>query len=212
MNSRSSQCATRRARAGFTLIEVLVSLAVFGIMSMLAYMTLGQTLSNAELLTDRMDRLQAVQRTIQYLGSDLMQTSPRPVRLELGDSFGAAIQTSLGSEFALELTHGGWGNPAGLPRGTQQRTAYRLEEDELVRYHWTVLDRTFGNEPIATVLLDDVQSLTFRYFDASGEWSDTWPPRGSPGANSLRSRPRAVEISLILVDEGEITRVMEIAP
>lgn len=212
MTLRATQNAKRRERAGFTLIEVLVSLAVFGILSLLAYMTLGQTLSNAEFLTDRMNRLQAVQRSIRYLGSDLMQTSPRPVRLELGDNFAPAIQTSLSSEFALELTHGGWGNPAGLPRGTQQRSAYRLEEDELIRYHWTVLDRTFGNEPVATVLLDNVESLRFRYLDTAGEWSDTWPPQGVTGANSLRSRPRAVEILLTLTDEGEISRVLEIAP
>jgi general secretion pathway protein J len=204
-----------RQQSAFTLIEVLVALAIFGIMSMLAYLTLGQTLSNADMLTDRMERLQAVQRSIRYLSSDLMQTSPRPIRNELGDNFSPALQTTLGSEFALELTHGGWGNPAGLPRGTQQRAAYRLEEDELVRYHWTTLDRTFGNEPVATILLDDVESLLFRFLDPAGEWSDTWPPQGTQGGqggNQLRSRPRAVEILLTLRDEGEITRVVEVAP
>jgi len=203
---------SRRQRLGFTLIEVLVALAVFGILSMLAYMTLGQTLSNADLLTDRMERLQAVQRSVRYLSSDLMQTSPRPVRLELGDAYGPALLTSLESEFALELTHGGWGNPAGLPRGTQQRTAYRLEDDELVRYHWTVLDRTYANEPVATILLNEVESLLFRYLDSSGEWSETWPSQLAQSATTLRSRPRAVEILLTLTDEGEIRRVVEIAP
>jgi len=194
------------------LIEVLVSLAVFGVLSLLSYMTLGQTLSNADMLTDRMQRLQAVQRSVRYLSSDLMQTSPRPVRLELGDTLGPALQTNLESEFALELTHGGWGNPAGLPRGTQQRTAYRLEDDELVRYHWRVLDRTYANEPIAVVLLDEVESLVFRYLQSSGEWSVTWPPQGAQGPGVLRSRPVAVEIVLTLADEGEIRRVLEISP
>jgi general secretion pathway protein J len=212
MNRQVNKRPNWRKSAGFTLIEVLVALAVFGIMSMLSYMTLGQTLTNAEFLTNRMERLQAVQRSVRYLSSDLMQTSPRPVRLELGDDFARAIQTNLASEFALELTHGGWGNPAGLPRGTQQRTAYRLEEYELVRYHWTVLDRTYANEPVVTVLLDDVESLLFRFLNEAGEWSDTWPPQGAPGQSSLRSRPRAVEILLTLVDDGEISRIVEIAP
>jgi general secretion pathway protein J len=47
---------------GFTLIEVLVALAIFGVMSALAYMTLGQTLNNSDMLNERMDRLQAIQR------------------------------------------------------------------------------------------------------------------------------------------------------
>ena len=198
-----------RRSSGFTLIEVLVAMAIFGVMSMLAYMTLGQTLANAEMLTERIDRLQAVQRTVRFLSDDLLQAAPRPVRLELGDSMGSAVLTSLSGEFALELTHGGWGNPAGLPRGTLQRSAYRLEDDELVRYHWNVLDRTFANEPVANILLDDVESLLFRYLDTDGEWSDVWPPLAKPG---IRSRPRAVEIVLTLADEGEISRLLEVSP
>lgn len=202
----------RRRSKGFTLIEVLVALAVFGVLALLAYMTLGQTLFNADLLTERMDRLQAVQRTMRYLGNDLLQAAPRPVRLELGDTLGPAVHTELGAEFVLELTHGGWSNPAGLPRGTLQRSAYRIENDELVRYHWTVLDRTFTNQPIATVLLDGVEGLYFRYLQVNGEWSEVWPPQGPQGAVAVRTRPRAVEIVLSLVDEGEIRRLLEVAP
>ena len=198
-----------RRSSGFTLIEVLVAMAIFGVLSMLAYMTLGQTLANAEMLTERIDRLQAVQRTIRFLSADLLQAAPRPVRLELGDSMGPAVSTSLGGEFALELTHGGWGNPAGLPRGTLQRSAYRLEDDELVRYHWNVLDRTFANEPVANILLDNVESLQFRYMGADGEWSDVWPLVAQA---DIRARPRAVEIVLTLADEGEIRRLLEVSP
>ncbi len=203
---------TRSARNGFTLIEVLVALAVFGVMSMLAYSVLGQTLSNADLLANRMDRLQSVQRAVRYLSTDLLQIAPRPVRNEIGDGFDPALQTSLSSEFALELTHGGWGNPAGLPRSTLQRTAYRLEDDELVRYHWNVLDRTYANEPVATVLLDDVEGLLFNYLQSNGEWTQAWPPQGQSSAIGLRSRPRAVEIVLTLRDQGEIRRMLEVAP
>ena len=198
-----------RREHGFTLIEVLVAMAIFGVLTVLAYMLLGQTLDSADRLTERMDRLQALQRTVRFLSNDFVQAAPRPVRLELGDSMGPAVSTSLSADFALELTHGGWGNPAGLPRGTLQRSAYRLENDELVRYHWNVLDRTYANEPIANVLLDDVESLLFRYLDADGEWSEVWPPQAQP---NIRARPRAVEIVLTLADEGEIRRLLEVAP
>ncbi len=201
-----------RRTTGFTLIEVLVAVAIFGVLTTLSVMTISQTLSSVEFLSDRMDRLQAVQRTIRYLGGDLMQAVPRPVRDELGDGFLPAMRTDPGSIFALELTHGGWSNPAGLPRGTLQRSAYRLEEGELIRYHWTVLDRTFANEAIETVLLDDVESLLFRYLQANGEWIEQWPPVTVQGAASYRLRPRAVEIVLTLQDEGEIRRVLEVAP
>ncbi|MGB5257975.1 MAG: type II secretion system minor pseudopilin GspJ [Woeseiaceae bacterium] len=202
----------RRARQqGFTLIEVMVALAVFGVMSLLAYLSLGQTLANADMLTERMDRLQSVQRTISYLSSELLQAAARPVRIELGDAPVPALQSSLGSEFALQLTHGGWPNPAGVPRSTLQRTAYRIEDGELIRYHWNVLDRTVNNTPIKTVMLEDVEALAFRFLSAGDEWAGQWPALAAQGT-APTSLPRAVEIVLVLPDEGEITRIVEVSP
>lgn len=201
-----------RVQKAFTLIEVLVALAIFAILAALAYGTLGQTLLSAEVLNERMDRLQAIQKTVRHLSQDFLQLAPRPVRLELGDSMGPALQTDLRSEFALELTHGGWSNPVALPRGTLQRAAYRLEDDELVRYYWTVLDRTLSNEPIAVTILDGVESLLFRYLLDSGDWIEQWPPPTAPGPLGFRQRPRAVEFTLTLQDAGEIRRIIEIAP
>ena len=202
----------RHLSHGFTLIEIMVAVAIFAVMSLLAWGALGRSLSDAEMLTDRMDRLQAIQRTMRLLGSDLMQANPRPVRDELGDATNPALQSSLSGDFALEITHGGWGNPAGLPRSTLQRTAYRIEEDRLIRYHWNVLDRTFSNEPVATELIDGVESLFFRFYTDDGESSEVWPPQSTAGPAGFSLRPRAVEIVLSLTDEGEITRLLEVAP
>ena len=198
--------------SAFTLIEVLVALSVFGILAVLAYGALGQTLASAELLNARMDRLQAVQRTMRILSEDFFQLAPRPVRKELGEIRGASLQTDFQSAYALELTRGGWRNPISMPRGTLQRAAYRLEDTELIRYHWNVLDRTLANEPIAVTLLDGVESLVFRFLQDNGEWTEQWPPLSMPGPRGLRQRPRAVEIILRLDEEGELTRLLEVAP
>ena len=203
--------STRRS-SGFTLVEVMVALAIFGMLAAFAYGTLGQTLANAEILTDRMERLQSVQRTVRYLTEDFMQLAPRPVREDLGENLGPALHTNVQSDFAVELTHGGWSNPATLPRGTLQRVAYRLEEGELVRYHWPVLDRTLSNEPAGRVLLDEVDSILFRFMQDNGDWTEQWPPENRPGLLGSRQRPRAVEITLVLADETEIRRLLEVAP
>lgn len=202
----------RSTQRAFTLIEIMIAVAIFSVMSVIAWSALSASLSNAEMLTARMDRLQAIQRSVRFLTTDLALAVPRPVRDELGDTQLPAILSSLSANYTLEVTHGGWGNPAGLPRGTQQRSAYRLEEDELVRYHWNVLDRTYSNEPVATVLLDDVESLFFRFYTDSGDTTEVWPPRGTGTGNMARARPRAVEIVISLTDVGEITRLIEVAP
>jgi len=197
---------------GFTLIEVLVAMAVFGALAVLAYGALGQTLVSAEMLGERQDRLQALQRTMRVLNEDFFQLSPRPVRTELGDFLGPSLSTDFQSGFALELTRGGWRNPINIPRGTLQRAAYRLEEDELIRYHWNVLDRTLANEPIAVTLLDGIESIVFRFLQENGQWTEQWPPLSMPGPLGMRHRPRAVEIVLRLTHEGEVTRLLEVAP
>ena len=196
---------------GFTLIEVLVAMAIFGVLTMLAYMSLGQTLANAEMLTARMDRLQAIQRTMRYLGNDLAAAAPRPVRNELGDGYLPALMISAGNSFALAVTHGGWSNPAGLPRSTQQRSVYLLEEDKLFRVYYTVLDTTYGNNAISTEILDGVERLEFRLLQDNGQFTNQWPPTGMQGDAALKIRPRAVEIILTLEAEGEIRRIIEVA-
>ena len=57
-----------------------MALAVFGVLSLLAYMSLGQTLTNADMLSERMNRLQSIQKTMSYLSSELLQSVPRPVQ------------------------------------------------------------------------------------------------------------------------------------
>ena len=190
----------------------MVAMAVFAILAAFAYGTLSQTILSAEILSERMDRLQALQRTMRLLGDDLQQLAPRPVRDELGDNFRPALDTNFQSGFALELTRSGWSNPVVLPRSTLQRVGYRMEDDELVRYHWYSLDRTLSNEPIGVTLLDGVESILFRFLQANGEWTEQWPPNNQAGAGRARLRPRAVEIIMTLTNEGQITRLIEIAP
>lgn len=203
--------AARRA-SGFTLIEVLVAVAIFGVLAALAYGALSRTLGSAELLDARSARLEQLQRTVRFLTEDFQQLAPRPVREQLGDVIAPALVTDAQSDYAVELTHGGWSNPAGLPRGTLQRVAWRLQEDELVRYHWTVLDRTLDNQPAGRVLLDGVDSVSFRFLLDNGEWTTQWPPQNRPGPLGWRLRPRAVEVVVTTVDEGEMSRLIEVAP
>lgn len=199
---------SHRREKAFTLIEVLVSMAIFGVLALLAYLTLAQTIDNAADLNARMDRLQSIQRTMRHLSHDLMSAAPRPVRDPLGDSYMPAVMVSTANDFLLAVTHGGWSNPAGLPRSTLQRSVYKLEEDKLVRAHYTVLDSTYANDLVSTQLLDGVERLEFRMIRENGDVSLQWPPQG---AGNPVLRPRAVEIVLTMTDEGEIRRIVEVA-
>jgi len=197
---------------GFTLIEVLVAVAIFAVVATLAYGTLDQTLRISDGIGTSMERLKAVQRTVRQLDTDLSQAAPRAIRDPFNDQMAAAFRSEPGFEFALELTRSGWNNPAGLKRGTLERTAYRVEEGELIRFSWRVLDRTLANEPRRVVLLDNVDSMVLRFMDATGEWSDQWPPRVAGIQQGSVQRPRAVELILTTNNEGIIRRLIEVSP
>jgi len=204
----------RRASRGMTLIEVLVAMAIFAILAALAYGSLDRTLASADILGDRMTRLQAIQRAMRQLENDFMQLAARPVRAEFAETPSPALEIAPFG-IGLALSRAGWSNPTALPRGTLQRVAWFIEDGELVRAYWNVLDRTASNAPIEVTLLDDVEAFDIRFMTDTGAWADDWPP-GQPGqlggGDALRLRPRAVEVLLVLPAEGEIRRLIEVAP
>lgn len=193
----------RGASHGFTLVELLVALAIFAIMSALAYGGLRSVLDSHQMVRERAAELERLQTAFLLMGRDLEQAVPRPVRDELGDPV-AALRTPPERERAVAFTRTGHANPANERRSHLQRVGYGLRDGELVRYAWPHLDRVQGMEPVVMPLLSEVTGLAFRFRDRQGEWRPQWPPPGSgPEAPAL---PLAVELELELTgDNGETT-------
>ena len=196
----------RRMR-GFTLLEVLIAVAVFAVVGVMAYGGLQAVLAQQAIARDNADRFRELQFAVQQVSRDLLQLNPRPVREPLGDGYRAALFSDPRGEVLLEFTRGGWTNPLGQPRAAVQRVAYVLEDDLLLRRHWFVPDQTLGEEPVERELLSGVQEVRLRFF-APGGWSEEWPAGGVGADPSLR--PLAVEITLELEDWGEIVRLIEV--
>ena len=123
----------RRRLAGFTLIELMVAMAIFGILSALAYGVINQTILNSEILSSRMERLKAIQKTVRLISDDFIQLAPRPVRQDIGEGFSASLTTDIQSVYAVELTRGGWSNLIVLPRSTLQ-TAKAVLQDRIMPF------------------------------------------------------------------------------
>jgi len=196
---------------GFTLLEVLVAIAIFAFVGVMALSGYTQLQKQTEYQQLRLERIREIQRAVQTLAQDFTQLEPRAIREPLGDQRLPALMAGEGIEYKVEFTRAGWSNTAGLPRPTLQRVAYRLDQDGLWRDYWRVLDRTQASEPVRYKLLTGVRAVSFRFLAPSQEWVDLWPQPGGNPVEQQRLRPAAVEVTLDLEDWGQIRRVIEVA-
>jgi general secretion pathway protein J len=195
---------------GFTLIELAVAIFITAILFAIGYGAVNQAVNNREALEERQERLLAVQTTMRVIAQDINQLALRPIRDNSGNNYLPVLRASGNSERFLELTRGGWANPAGVQRPALQRVTYVLEDKKLRREYTPVLDSLLTEEKIKRDLCTGVKSATFRYMDVSRAWRETWPPQSTvPGAD-LRYRPIAVEVTLDLEDWGKIKRIFEV--
>lgn len=192
-----------RPAGGFTLIEMLVALAIFAMVSTVSFTGIMVMIDNRERVAAHADRLAAVQTAIALIERDLQQTVARPIRDPMGDPRAAMLSDDLA---ALEFTRSGRSNPLGVRRSELERVAYRIEEDTLMRLSWDVLDQPPEPSRSDRTLLDDATDISLRFMDDDAQWTATWPPAGAlPGSPRL---PRAVEITIELEDLETITRVL----
>ena len=184
------------AGAGFTLLELLVALAIFGLLAAMSYGGLQAVLEQQFYTQQAADRLAGLQKLYLIMQRDIEQVVPRTVR----DEFGDTQQPLVGGD-GLQLTRGGWRNPAGRQRSTLQRVGYAFNGEQLLRYSWSVLDRAQDSEALEQPLSPDVERLQLRYLDAADEWQDQWPDAlasslSTDPEDAPQVLPRAVEVTV----------------
>ncbi len=210
---------------GFTLLELLVAMSIFALLSIMAYAGLDTVLDTRRILEENMDRLSEVQKSMLFISRDIRQIVDRGIRDEYGDYQPALAASSLNVGLdtpVIEFTHSGYSNPLGVKRSHLQRIAYHLKNNVLYRDSWQVLDRAQDSRPYKARLCSKVESIVFRYLDKKGEWHTQWPPVNSAtggqatgqtngtAAASTTLLPRAIEFSLKLSDWGTITRLLRL--
>ena len=181
---------------GFTLLELLVALAIFGLLAAMSYSGLQAVLEQQSYTEQAADRLGALQKLYLIMQRDIEQIVPRTVRDEFGD-----VQLPLVGSNVLQFTRGGWRNPAGRQRSTLQRVGYAFDDEQLVRYTWAVLDRAQDSEALQQPLVEDVEGMQLRYLDSNNEWREQWPDaqvdRDAVPGELSQMMPKAIEVTIV---------------
>ena len=178
-----------KSKLGFTLIEVIIAIAIFSMLALGANALLANVTKSNELSAVREAQFEQLQRAMLIMERDFLQIQRRIPRTQ-------GIENNLvitGGEFEYDsdaygigFVRGGWRNPQlRLKRSSLQNVAYRLQEDRLERLHTNYVDATIGTEPFIRVLLEDVTDFKvelLRDIKENLKWSETIPDTELPYA------------------------------
>jgi len=196
----------RTKNKGFTLLEVLVAIAIFAVISLASFSIFETVIASEEKSAQRLQRMNEIQRAFLLIERDFVQIAKRSVRFE-GDAPSAEFIHTDNNAFqsssdAIGFVRGGWSNPGLLlPRGDMQSVAYQVNDETLERVHFNFVDATLGEEPKQRKLLTGVTEISFEFHDGK-KWNKTF--EGS-------DLPHAIAIELGTEDFGLIKRKFLVA-
>jgi general secretion pathway protein J len=188
-------------RNGFTLVEMLIALTIFGMLTAAGVALLTLTVRTQETSARILDELGEIRRLGALLTADLGQAVPRIRRDGDGRPRPALLGGSGETGPLLALVRSASDEEEGVGNALR-RVEYRLAGGRLERLAFAQVD----GEAVAVAmpLLEDVRSVRLRYRDRDGEWRTSWDP------TDPAQLPRAVEIITHTDRQGMVRQVFAV--
>lgn len=187
---------------GFTLLELLVALAIFAFLGAMAYGGLAAMLRTAEGTGAAREELAALQRGLRLLEEDMTFVLDRKARDGLGTTR-PSFMSGTDGQTLLEFSRSTRPRE-GLMPAPVERLRYVLDGGNLIRQSWNPPDAARLEPDMSVTLWRDVESISFTFLDAGLQTASSWPPPNveNPGL------PRGVEMRLQLKGQGELHRLL----
>ena len=142
----------RIQRKAFTLIELMVTIAIFALVASMSYYSLSASFNNGVVQESHSEELFQLQKTLNFLERDITQTSNQQIDL---DQSGLTIVT--------------------LQNDQLHTIRYSVKSNQLFRK-----DITNPSEQRVLGLLDQISSANIKILDQQSRWQGEWS-RGSMG-------------------------------
>ena len=182
--------------AGFTLVEVLLALAIFSVIAVLAYRATASLTEGEARLSAEARRWRTLDALFTRFEADIRQAVPRAARAgPRVEPAWLALPADNAGNAALVFTRSG-AEFADDPGIAGQRIGYRLRGHAVEIAYWPQLDNAADIQPAVYTLVDGVTGFRIAYLGRTGAWRDSWPVQGESAL------PRAVRVDLTM-DSGE---------
>lgn len=224
------------ANVGFTLLELLVAMAVTALVGVLAWQFLDSALRVSAQSEALLEDVNALEQFWYLLDMDLQQSrgsfrfadDEEPAGLfassdfvggESLQHFAAELPIAAGEQPWLLLLRDVGQHPLQPKRPGLQRVLYSLRDGALWRTTW--VERHLGVAPEAVsrrMLVDGLEGLALHFLAASGtgaSWTAAWPSEQGAGfdeaapetAGPISSLPRALTLTLHTEALGDVERI-----
>jgi general secretion pathway protein J len=187
---------------GFTLLEVLVAIAIVAVVAAVGHISLVQTLRAQAGAAEAVARLAGMQRGLLRLNDELGSAVTRGVRTRAGFKTAAFVAGPSAVEFTTAAS-----DPTDVPAGSShmRRVRYVLDGGRFRREYWHVLDRAGDSQPTDSgEVLASMRDVRLRYLSADRRWVDQWPDGEEDGL------PVAVELTATLEPGGTLRRLWRV--
>jgi general secretion pathway protein J len=189
-----------RARChGFTLIEILIALAILGLIAVLGYRAVSSLTESEVQLSAESQRWRELDATFARIESDMRLAQPREVRAGAAAESAWLAQKDDAGNAMLRIARAG-PEFAPEPGSAGQRIGYRLRNGAIEVMYWPHLDQPSSVVPAVYPLSGGIARFDVAYLDARGGWHDRWPLLGESAL------PRAARITLTLADGNSVER------
>jgi len=195
----------RRPSLGFTLIEILIALLIFSVISVLAYRATGTLTDSEQRLTQEAAHWRAIEQVFTRLEADVRQALPRPLLEGKRALAPWSGQREPQRRVELQFARAASGLPSAVGAARGQRMAYVWQKNEnggtLELLYWPAFDNAPNVKPQRYLLLDGVAFFRLEYLTQNGDWIDEWPRLGETAL------PRAMRVRLAADDGAVIERL-----
>jgi general secretion pathway protein J len=221
---------------GFTLIEMLVALAIGAVIALLSYQALDGAIKIESRVSKLTQQMNSIQRVWQFFADDIQHAVPRPWRDTfgntqpvmlglLGDRLSQGSGLAVGDDsYLLRFVRSGENNFLDIPRSNLQAIGYRITADEtdesladndaeptvsLWRDYWRPVDAV--NDPVvkSRLLIERINSIRFRYLSGESQTAEdeAWITGWPESEDKNNLLPVAIEVTLDIVGVGTVVRL-----